>query len=43
MEDVIYGGYGGVDCVEAGGPPAGAGCGGYVVGCGKMVVLNELW
>jgi light-independent protochlorophyllide reductase subunit L len=31
-EDVIYGGYGGVDCVEAGGPPAGAGCGGYVVG-----------
>ena len=31
-EDVIYQGYGGVDCVEAGGPPAGAGCGGYVVG-----------
>nr|YP_009559703.1 protochlorophyllide reductase ATP-binding subunit [Lycopodium clavatum]AZU95755.1 protochlorophyllide reductase ATP-binding subunit [Lycopodium clavatum] len=31
-EDVIYKGYGGVDCVEAGGPPAGAGCGGYVVG-----------
>nr|YP_009193455.1 protochlorophyllide reductase Fe protein [Takakia lepidozioides]UPM51692.1 protochlorophyllide reductase Fe protein [Takakia lepidozioides] len=31
-EDVIYRGYGGVDCVEAGGPPAGAGCGGYVVG-----------
>ena len=28
-EDVIYQGYGGVDCVEAGGPPAGAGCGGY--------------
>ena len=26
-EDVIYQGYGGVDCVEAGGPPAGAGCG----------------
>ena len=24
-EDVIYQGYGGVDCVEAGGPPAGAG------------------
>jgi nitrogenase subunit NifH len=31
-EDVIYKGFGGVDCVEAGGPPAGAGCGGYVVG-----------
>jgi light-independent protochlorophyllide reductase subunit L len=31
-EDVIYQGYGQVDCVEAGGPPAGAGCGGYVVG-----------
>ena len=31
-EDVIYKGYSGVDCVEAGGPPAGAGCGGYVVG-----------
>nr|YP_009032880.1 protochlorophyllide reductase ATP-binding subunit [Osmundastrum cinnamomeum]AHA59613.1 protochlorophyllide reductase ATP-binding subunit [Osmundastrum cinnamomeum] len=31
-EDVIYKGYGGVDCAEAGGPPAGAGCGGYVVG-----------
>nr|YP_010445036.1 protochlorophyllide reductase iron protein subunit [Schizaea sprucei]UTJ90491.1 protochlorophyllide reductase iron protein subunit [Schizaea sprucei] len=31
-EDIIYAGYGGVDCVEAGGPPAGAGCGGYVVG-----------
>eukprot|EP00913_Durusdinium_trenchii_P004836 g4491.t1 len=28
-EDVIYEGYGGVHCVEAGGPPAGAGCGGY--------------
>ena len=25
-------GYGGVQCVEAGGPPAGTGCGGYVVG-----------
>jgi light-independent protochlorophyllide reductase subunit L len=31
-EDVIYKGYGNVDCVESGGPPAGAGCGGYVVG-----------
>ena len=25
-------GYNGVQCVEAGGPPAGTGCGGYVVG-----------
>ena len=31
-EDVIYQGFGNVDCVEAGGPAAGAGCGGYVVG-----------
>jgi len=31
-EDVIYKGYGGVDCIEAGGPPAGVRCGGYVVG-----------
>ncbi|MCO5562851.1 hypothetical protein L7F22_016487 [Adiantum nelumboides] len=30
-EDVIYRGYGGVSRVEAGGPPAGAGCRGYVV------------
>jgi light-independent protochlorophyllide reductase subunit L len=28
----VYEGYGGVMCVEAGGPPAGTGCGGYVVG-----------
>ena len=39
--DVIYGGYGGVDCVEAGGPPAGAGCGGYVVG-ETVKLLKEL-
>jgi light-independent protochlorophyllide reductase subunit L len=31
-EDFVYEGYGGVKCVEAGGPPAGTGCGGYVVG-----------
>ncbi len=31
-EDFVYEGYGGVQCVEAGGPPAGTGCGGYVVG-----------
>lgn len=40
-EDVIYSGYGGVDCVEAGGPPAGAGCGGYVVG-ETVKLLKEL-
>lgn len=40
-EDVIYQGYGGVDCVEAGGPPAGAGCGGYVVG-ETVKLLKEL-
>lgn len=31
-EDYVYEGTGGVMCVEAGGPPAGTGCGGYVVG-----------
>ena len=31
-EDFVFGGYNGVMCVEAGGPPAGTGCGGYVVG-----------
>ena len=31
-EDYVYEGYNGVLCVEAGGPPAGTGCGGYVVG-----------
>ena len=31
-EDFVYEGYEGVMCVEAGGPPAGTGCGGYVVG-----------
>jgi len=40
-EDVVYQGYGGVDCVEAGGPPAGAGCGGYVVG-ETVKLLKEL-
>jgi light-independent protochlorophyllide reductase subunit L len=30
--DFVYEGYNGVKCVEAGGPPAGTGCGGYVVG-----------
>lgn len=40
-EDVIYQGYNNVDCVEAGGPPAGAGCGGYVVG-ETVKLLKEL-
>jgi light-independent protochlorophyllide reductase subunit L len=31
-EDFVYEGFNGVMCVEAGGPPAGTGCGGYVVG-----------
>jgi light-independent protochlorophyllide reductase subunit L len=30
--DYMFEGYNGVMCVEAGGPPAGTGCGGYVVG-----------
>jgi light-independent protochlorophyllide reductase subunit L len=31
-EDFVVEGFNGVMCVEAGGPPAGTGCGGYVVG-----------
>ena len=31
-EDFVTQGYNGVQCIEAGGPPAGTGCGGYVVG-----------
>ena len=31
-DDFVYEGYNGVKCVGAGGPPAGTGCGGYVVG-----------
>jgi len=31
-EDFVFEGYNGVMCVEAGGPPASTGCGGYVVG-----------
>jgi light-independent protochlorophyllide reductase subunit L len=30
--DFVFEGFNGVMCVEAGGPPAGTGCGGYVVG-----------
>ncbi len=32
VEDFVFEGYNGVMCVEAGGPPAGPGCGGDVVG-----------
>ncbi len=32
VDDFVFEGYSGVMCVEAGGPPAGTGCGGYVVG-----------
>jgi light-independent protochlorophyllide reductase subunit L len=32
VEDFVFEGYNGVMCVEEGGPPAGTGCGGYVVG-----------
>jgi len=31
-EDFVATGFNGVMCIEAGGPPAGTGCGGYVVG-----------
>ena len=31
-EDFMFEGYNGVQCIEAGGPPAGTGCGGYVPG-----------
>ena len=31
-EDFVFEGYNGVMCVEAGGPPAGTGCGGYETG-----------
>jgi light-independent protochlorophyllide reductase subunit L len=32
VEDFVFEGFNGVMCIEAGGPPAGTGCGGYVVG-----------
>ena len=32
LDVFVFKGYNGVMCVEAGGPPAGTGCGGYVVG-----------
>jgi len=39
-EDIIKTGYAGVDTLESGGPPAGSGCGGYVVG-ETVKLLNE--
>lgn len=40
VDDFAVTGYNGVICVEAGGPPAGTGCGGYVVGQ-TVKLLNE--
>jgi light-independent protochlorophyllide reductase subunit L len=31
-EDIIHTGFHGVDTLESGGPPAGSGCGGYIIG-----------
>jgi light-independent protochlorophyllide reductase subunit L len=43
VEDFVFEGYNGVMCVEAGGPPAGTGCGGYVVGqTVKLLKENHL-
>lgn len=41
VEDIIFEGYSKVNVVESGGPPAGAGCGGYVVG-ETVKLLKEL-
>ena len=42
-DDFVYEGYNGVKCVEAGGPPAGTGCGGYVVGQSvKLLKQNHM-
>ncbi len=40
IDDVVKKGFGGVDTLESGGPPAGSGCGGYVVG-ETVKLLNE--
>ncbi len=40
-EDIIETGFAGIDALEAGGPPAGSGCGGYVVG-EAVKLLQEL-
>ena len=42
-EDYMFEGFNGVMCVEAGGPPAGTGCGGYVVGqTGKLLKQHHV-
>jgi light-independent protochlorophyllide reductase subunit L len=40
IDDVVKHGFAGVDTLESGGPPAGSGCGGYVVG-ETVKLLNE--
>jgi light-independent protochlorophyllide reductase subunit L len=42
-EDFVFPGYNGVMCVEAGGPPAGTGCGGYVVGQSSCSRSTTCW
>ncbi|MEL6259089.1 MAG: AAA family ATPase, partial [Pseudomonadota bacterium] len=42
-EDFVFEGYNGVMCVEAGGPPAGTGCGGYVVGQTVKLLKNKVF
>ncbi len=37
-EEIIVPGYAGVQAVEIGGPPAGVGCGGYVIGEGIQLI-----
>ena len=40
-EDIVETGFAGIDGLEAGGPPAGSGCGGYVVG-ESVTLLQEM-
>jgi light-independent protochlorophyllide reductase subunit L len=37
-EEIIFTGYAGVRVIEIGGPPAGVGCGGYVIGEGIQLI-----
>jgi light-independent protochlorophyllide reductase subunit L len=37
-DEIIYTGYAGVRAIEIGGPPAGVGCGGYVIGEGIQLI-----
>lgn len=39
-QEIIHSGYGGICAVELGGPPAGAGCGGYIIGEGIKLLSN---